>query len=311
VVRRPVRVGVQFPQYDTDYPGIRAAAVAAEAAGVDAVFTWDHFFGPGPASDARHLECWTLLAAMAEVTSEVEVGPLVTCTAYRNPDLLADMARTVDHISAGRLVLGLGAGFKERDFLEYGFDYGSPRRRVEEFATAVARSEARLGRLHPPPVRAIPLLIGGGGPAMLRLVARHATIWHTFAEGEDFAARNRALEAHCAALGRPSAAIERSVLVGGRPEDVGAALLRQGVTLFVLLARSPRYDLGPVLEWLDWRDEENCSDPSAGDARVADAIAADGGVADGGVADGGVADGGVADGGVADGGVAGRVRPPD
>ncbi|GAB0106623.1 LLM class F420-dependent oxidoreductase [Nocardia sp. JMUB6875] len=252
-----VRIGVQLqPQHAPDYGLIRDAVRRCEDAGVDIVFNWDHFYPLYGDPEGAHFECWTMLGAIAEQTERVEIGALVTGGGYRNPDLLADMARTVDHISGGRLILGIGAGWFEKDYDQYGYEFGTAGSRLAGLKDAMARIADRLAKLNPPPVRDIPILIGGGGEKKtLRLVAQYADIWHSFSDIEVLQRKIGILGAHCAEVGTDAAAIEKSVAWPGldQVEDYANA----GVTLFTVGTGGPDYDLSRVLEAVAWRDRHN------------------------------------------------------
>jgi probable F420-dependent oxidoreductase len=266
--QRPARVGVQLQPQHADYAEIRRAVAEAEEIGADVVFNWDHFYPLYGEPEGKHFECWTMLAAWAEATERVEIGALVTCNSYRNPQLLADMARTVDHVSEGRLILGIGSGWFEKDYDEYGYEFGTAGGRLDALARDLPLIEERWGRLNPAPTRDIPVLIGGGGERKtLRIVAQHADIWHGFGDAGTIERKHEVLDKWCATIGRDPAEIERSAGVspvpGRLPEDVGdyaagaEALYAVGTRLFTVGIGGPRYDLAPLRDLVAWRDQKN------------------------------------------------------
>ena len=250
VAARP-RIGVQLHPQATDVAAVLDAARRAEDAGVDSVWTWDHFFPLYGDADATHFEGWTLLTAIAGVTERIRVGHLVLCNSYRNPELVADMARTLDHVAGGRFTLGLGAGWFERDYTEYGYEFGTAPSRLRDLGAALPRIRARLSRLNPPPIGDLPILVGGGGEKVtLRLVAEHADAWNGFGPPETFAHKNRVLDDWCATVGRDPRAIERTALIG--PEDAGRLdeYVAAGAEHVIVDLTHP-FDLTPALTLLE------------------------------------------------------------
>ena len=264
---RPIRIAAQLHPQHGDYSGLRRAAIEAEAMGYDIAYNWDHFYPLYGDRDGAHLECWSILAAWAEATSTIEIGPLVSCTSYRNADLLADIARTVDRISGGRTILGLGAGWQERDYREYGFEFGTRGSRIDHLGRSIDRIRDRLAVLDPPPVRPMPLLIGGIGPRRtLRLVAETADGWHAMFPDRpaELQPAVDALLGWCEVAGRDPASIEWGV--GVEPDDLqrfvdedAETYIAMGFTQFTLGFDGPAWDVAAGQRFLEWRDERNRS----------------------------------------------------
>jgi alkanesulfonate monooxygenase SsuD/methylene tetrahydromethanopterin reductase-like flavin-dependent oxidoreductase (luciferase family) len=237
-VTRPLRIGIQLPEVEREVRWAEYVDLArtAEEVGVDSIWLGDHLLYRGENGHERGpWEVWTMLAALAGATERVTLGPLVACTAFHPPAVLAKMAATVDEISGGRLVLGLGAGWNETEFRSFGLPYDQ---RVARFAEAFAviaplvRGErATLAGqfssvdeavLLPASARAterpLPLMIGSTGERMLELTLGTVEMWNTwFTEfgntPEGFAVLNRRVSAIAERVGRPAAEIDRSACV--------------------------------------------------------------------------------------------------
>jgi probable F420-dependent oxidoreductase len=237
---------VQLQPQATTVEALRAAWRAADGLEVDSIWVWDHFFPLYGDPDAASFEAYTLVTAMAVDTTHADVGVLVTSNSYRNPNLLADMARTIDHLSDGRFVLGIGAGWFERDYEEYGYEFGTAASRLRELGRSLPVLMDRLSRLSPPPPGRLPILIGGSGEKVtLRLVAEHADMWNSFGPPSNFAAKNRVLDEWCERVGRPPRQIERTVAVNPSEVDNWAAYEDAGAEHLIVML-SPPFDLEPV-----------------------------------------------------------------
>ena len=251
---RPFKVGVTIHPQQCTIQQLRDAWRRADELGVDSIWFWDHFFPLYGNPNGNHFECWSLLAAAAVDTRVPQIGPMVTCIGYRNPDLLASIAATVDQLSGGRLVLGLGAGWFERDYDEYGYDFGEARDRVRTLREALPRIKHRISRLHPGPAGPMPILIAGSGEkVMLRLVAEHAQMWNTIGSAADFERKTAVLDEWCAKLGRDPREIERTANVGGLTVKSVDDWLRVGLQHLVLRIAQP-FDTRELERVLKLRD---------------------------------------------------------
>ena len=240
------KVGVQLHPQATTVDDLRTAWRAADALGVDSIWVWDHFYPLYGDPDAADFEAYTLLAAMAAETVNADIGVLVTCNSYRNPNLLADMARTIDHISDGRFVLGIGSGWFDRDYREYGYEFGTAGSRLRGLERDLPILMDRLSRLEPIPRGRLPIMIGGSGEKVtLRLVAEHADSWNTFGPPANFANKNRVLNEWCERLSRPPHQIERTVGIGQSEVDSWEEYVDAGADHIIVMTGAP-FDLEPV-----------------------------------------------------------------
>jgi F420-dependent oxidoreductase-like protein len=233
-----MRFGAALWVNRTSWPDVLAAARAAEDAGWDSLWIDDHLLADeGDPHDAK-LEGWTTLAALAVLTSHARLGLLVAANTFRNPGLTAKLATTLDHLSDGRAVLGLGGGWFEREHTAFGLDFGSGfgerLDRLDEAVGLIRRlldgeNVTHAGRFYtmteavcePRPVQTrLPIMIGGSGPTKtLRTTARYADLWNGYGPPERIAATSEILRERCVEIGRPFEAIERTVTIDGVIRD--------------------------------------------------------------------------------------------
>jgi len=278
-----ITIGAMIIPQNGSITGLMRAVREADDLGVDRIYVSDHFFTPSQAdmleahrragdirddatraadfqvpksADSPIFEGMTLQAAMAVITQRAEIGCMVISSAYRNPNLLADMARTIDHLSGGRYVLGIGAGWHRRDFDEYGYVFGTTGSRLRNLEHDLQTIRARWRKLNPPPTREIPILFGGGGEKVsLRIAAQHANEWHYVGPPAALAHKARVLDEWCAKVGRDPRQIIRCTSVGhglegqGRPD----AFVALGFSHLIASCTGPDWDLAPVRELLAWR----------------------------------------------------------
>lgn len=232
---RPLRVGIQLPEveYEPRWADLRTMARRAEEVGFDSLWVGDHYLYRDAQGARGPWEAWTQLAAIAAVTERIAIGPLVAATSFHAPGVLAKMAATVDEISGGRLVLGLGAGWNATEYHAFGFPYDA---RVARFAEAftIVRTLLAEGRIdfagryytlrdcellpRGPRPGGPPLLVGSIGPRMLRITMPHVRAWNAWYA--DFGntpagipAMQALVDAACADVGRDPATVERTVAV--------------------------------------------------------------------------------------------------
>ena len=221
-----MKLGFQLWPQNTTWPAMRDAAQLADRIGIDSVWTWDHFYALSGEEERPNFEAFSILAAFAAVTQRVWIGPMVSGVTYRHPAVIANIVATIDQISNGRAICGIGAAWNQTEHRAYGIDLGTPGERSRRFAEAAKIIRALLDGervayrgtyytlknavLNTRPVqKRLPIMIGGGGEQKtLRTTARYADMWHGFGPPETMARKIGILRQHCAEAGRDPSQIE-------------------------------------------------------------------------------------------------------
>jgi len=244
--------GVNLPQIKRSWEETRAAARAVEALGFDSLWFNDHLYGI-PMPELPIFEAWSALPAVAAVTERVELGTLVSPIGFRNPALFAKSVATIDQISGGRVIVGLGGGWYEQEFRGYGLDFPPVAERLQQLEEGIelmrrlwSEEKVTFTGVHfktdgvycaPKPARRPPILLGGGGEkVLLRLAAKYADIWNNLAvQQEQIAHKIDVLKRHCDTVGRDPATLtisQQTMVVIGADADDAAAKVAKANKLF-------------------------------------------------------------------------------
>lgn len=269
-----ITIGFQLVANYGTMPAMRKAWMAAEELGVDRLYTSDHInaIPVDPeliqaANDGSHnnyvkgniFEATTVQASMASTTQRAEIGCIVHANAYRNPNMLAYIANTIDHISGGRFILGIGTGFAQKDFEDFGYEYGTQTSRSLALDRDVPIILDRFTKLTPPPLHRIPLMLASMGEKIgLRTVAKYADIWHVYGPYQLMLQKAEVLKERCKEVGRDIGEIEFATnywpnLMKGS-EDTLDNYLKMGIRHIIVVAEGHNnWDMGLLREVLAWR----------------------------------------------------------
>jgi probable F420-dependent oxidoreductase len=266
-----IKIGIQIIPQMGDMPLMRHRWLEAESLGADVIYTCDHFNAQQIDREAvsghahtktqdrgKNFEGIVIQAAMAATTTRAEIGCIVHANSYRNPNLMADMARTIDHISGGRFILGMGSGYLKADYDDYGYEYGTQKSRLEDLARDIPIIKARFEKLNPKPLRKIPLMIASMGEQIgMRIVAEHADMWHVYGHIDQIRHKIEVLKGLCAEIGRDFNEIELTTFY--MPHVLGAEagdpdkFVELGIRHIITATQGPDWDFGVLLELLAWR----------------------------------------------------------
>jgi probable F420-dependent oxidoreductase len=265
-----IKIGVQIVPQFGDMGPMRDKWLECEDLGADVLYTCDHFFpmefnkdvasGTVHANqpDNKNFEATTIQAAMAATTTRAEIGCIVHANSYRNPNLMADIARTIDHISGGRFILGIGSGYQQRDYEEYGYDYGTTASRLRDLQRDIPIMKSRLEKLNPPPIRKIPMMIASMGEKIgMRIVAEHADMWHVYGPKDQVIHKTNVLKNICDEMGRDFGEIELTTFfmphLLGDSEGDPETFLKLGIRHLIYITQGPEWDLKGLHDLLAWR----------------------------------------------------------